>query len=172
MALLVQSSTPSFNPEGLEEYLRQTDEERRQKADEQIRTIQTKIPEFVVEKLKGIYPGPEFLSKAVKSHEILVDAFKKRTQTPIADQGPLETYLDFLDFRKIIEASDNWQHFKDELSIPLPGEKKGLAKYVKWFDEINRLRRIPAHPYGKLYKDEDVELLNSVYDQLKERSIL
>lgn len=171
LCVLVNAKYPDFNPEGMEQHLRETAEERRVRADEQVRDIQTKVPEYVVEKLREIYPGPNFLDRAVKNQEILVDAFRKRTQTPIDDQEPLETYLDFLDFRKIVETKENWPNF-ESLSIKLPDERKGQPKYVKWFDEINRLRRIPAHPFGKRYKDADIELLDFVYSALRERGVI
>ena len=91
---------------------------------------------------------------------------------PVDEQDALETYLDFVDFRKIVESKENWFHFENELSIPLPDEKKGQAKYVKWFDEINRLRRIPAHPFGKRYRDEDIALLDYVFQQLSDRGVV
>jgi DGQHR domain-containing protein len=172
MCTFIRSRYPEFSPDGLDAYLRETADERRLRADEQIRQIQSLVPEFVVNRLKSIYPGSNFLDRAVRNQEILVDAFKKRTQVPVDEQDALETYLDFVDFRKIVESKENWFHFENELSIPLPDEKKGQAKYVKWFDEINRLRRIPAHPFGKRYRDEDIALLDYVFQQLSDRGVV
>jgi hypothetical protein len=171
LASLVRQDFPSFNPDGLEEHLRETADERRQKADDYIREIQQSVPQYVVSRLQEIYPGPNFLDLGIKNQEILVDAFRKRTQTPVEDQEPLETYIDFIDFRKIVEAKENWPHF-EQLSIQLPEEKKGQVKYLRWFDEVNRLRRIPAHPFGKRYKDKDIEILNFVYNQLENKNII
>jgi DGQHR domain-containing protein len=172
LAVLVRETAPMFGPEGLDDFLRQTADERRLRADEQIREIQTCVPAFVVKRLKELYSGQNFLQQAVKNQEILVDAFRKQTQAPLDEQGPLETYMDFLDFRKVVETNENWPHFKDELSISLLDEKKGQAKYVKWFDEINRLRRVPAHPFGKLYKDADIAILEHVYGELASRGVV
>jgi hypothetical protein len=172
LAVLVRENAPTFGPEGLDDFLRQTADERRLRADEQIREIQTRVPAFVVERLKELYSGQNFLQQAVKNQEILVDAFRKQTQAPLDEQGPLETYMDFLDFRKVVETAENWPNFKDELSISLLDEKKGQAKYVKWFDEVNRLRRVPAHPFGKLYKDADIAILEHVYGELASRGVV
>jgi DGQHR domain-containing protein len=172
LCVMIRGEFPAFAPDGLDDHLRETDDDRRAKADGQVRQIQSKVPEFVIARLKEIYPGQHYLDRAVKNQEILVEAFKKRTQTPIEDQDELETYLDFLDFRKIVEAKENWPHFSDYLSIPLADERPGQAKYVKWFDEINRIRRIPAHPFGKRYKDEDISTLDYVYQRLQDRNIV
>jgi DNA sulfur modification protein DndB len=37
-----------------------------------------------------------------------------------------------------------------------------MAKYVKWFDEVNRIRRIPAHPYKRSYSRDDLQLLKLI----------
>ena len=163
---LIRTEYPKFLPTGLEDFLRETAEETTQRADRQIRVIQEEIPAFVVRRLKEIYPNDEkFLAKAVKNQEVLISAFKKQSEAPAEEQGPLETYIDFIDFRKIVEARENWPKFSDELSIRLPQETHA-ARYIKWFDEINRLRRISAHPYGKQYKDSDIEILECVFDRL------
>jgi DNA sulfur modification protein DndB len=160
LALLVNGKNANFKPTGLDDFIRENDETRRDEADSLVRIIQSKVPEFVVQKLKGVYGEVDWLKKACKNKEVISKAFAKSLDEDEA--GPIETYLDFLDFKKIVESTENWQYFSDSLNIMLETERKGSAKYLKWFDEVNRIRRIPAHPYGKTYKDEDVELLRRV----------
>ncbi len=169
---LVRTEFPTFAPTGLEEFLRETAEETTQRADRQIRIIQEQVPAFVVRRLKELFPDDDkFLAKAIKNQEILVSAFKKQSEAPAEEQGPLETYIDFIDFRKIVELKDNWPKFADELNIRLPQETHA-ARHIKWFDEINRLRRISAHPYGKQYKDSDIEILDCVFENLYKAGII
>lgn len=172
LSIKVRSSYPSFNPEGLSDFLKETEISRVERADKQIRLIQQHVPKFVIEKLKTIYDGSNFLQKAVKNKDILVSAFEKQNSVEAEEQGPLETYIDFLEFRKIIETKENWPSFSDTLSILLPDEKKGQSKGIKWFDEINRLRRVPAHPFGKEYKDGDVVILDHVFGKLLENGVI
>ena len=61
----------------------------------------------------------------------------------------IETYLDFIELKKIIEHPQNWSLFSGALNIRLPGEKGGQAKYLRWMDFIIDIRRVPAHPYGR-----------------------
>ena len=55
--------------------------------------------------------------------------------------------------------------------LQLPGEQNGRAKYLSWFDDINRLRRVSAHPYNRGYDDLQVERLNMIHAKLKERNV-
>ena len=53
------------------------------------------------------------------------------------------------------------------LSIPLPDEPSGKHFYRGWFDAINKIRRVAAHPSGRAYKASDLEVLSIVVDHLK-----
>ena len=55
---------------------------------------------------------------------------------------------------------------KDALSIRLPEDPKGKHFYKTWFDSLNKIRRIPAHPAGRNYKQDDIETLAIVVDHL------
>jgi DNA sulfur modification protein DndB len=59
------------------------------------------------------------------------------------------------------------EEVKDALSIRLPPDQSGKHFYSTWFDSINRIRRIPAHPSGRAYKPKDIETLAIVVDHLK-----
>lgn len=163
---LIRSKFPAFAPVGLDDFLTATAEETTKRADRQIRLLQEEVPAFIVKRLKELYPDDErFLQRAVRNQEILVSAFKKQSDAPLDEQGPLETYIDFIDFKKIVESKDNWPKFCDELNIRIPNEVHA-ARYIRWFDEINRLRRISAHPFGKQYRDSDIAILECVCENL------
>ena len=169
---IVKSKFKTFAPTGHEDYVKEIEEERERGADLKIKSLQSNIPAFIIDRLQKFYGSDEkFLSKAVKNKDILQSAYKKQQEVDADDQGPLETYIDFIDFKKIIETKENWPSFQDALSVRLPGEAHA-ARYLKWFEEINRIRRIPVHPYGKQYKDNDLEILESVWIQLCEREVI
>jgi DNA sulfur modification protein DndB len=164
LAKLVGESFAAFVPAGLEDFIRENDDSRRDEADKLVRVIQSKVPEYIVVKMKAVYGTDDWLKKACKNKDIVAGAYRKSLEEDEA--GPIESYLDFLDFKKIVEANENWGHFSDSLNIRLETERKGSAKYLKWFDEVNRIRRIPAHPFGKSYKDDDISLLREVNTSL------
>ncbi|MGG5817671.1 DGQHR domain-containing protein [Falsiroseomonas sp. HW251] len=171
---LVRSKYPDFSPAGFAEDLRKYDADRRRDADQKVRAIQESVHRFVIHKLREVYPSndDDYLRKAVENKEILKKAFEKQLEADEKDRKDLGTYLDFIDLRKIVETPKNWEHFKTALSIQLPGEQKGRAKYVTWFDQVNKLRRVSAHPYNRGYDDEEINMLIAAYQGLIERGVI
>ena len=170
---LIRAKFGDFCPAGFEDDLRKYDIDRRRDADQKVVSIQEAVHRFVVNKLKEIYrsAGNDYLSEAVENKEILKKAFERQLDDG-KDRKDLGTYLDFIDLRKIIEPPKHWEHFKGELSIPLPTEQKGRAKYTAWFDQVNKLRRNAAHPYNRGYDDEEIDTLNKVHQELIQRGVI
>lgn len=172
---LVRAKTPAFDPAGFAKDLRKYDSARRQVADEQVRKIVESVHAHVVETLRAHYEGSsdDFLELAVENKEILKKAYEKRLDDAAADKRDLATYLDFVDLRKIVERPKNWDLFRASLNIRLPqdGENKN-AKCVSWFDEINKLRRISAHPYNRFYDDEQVMMVGVIHRNLEQTGVL
>ncbi|MCC5613405.1 hypothetical protein LC612_43705 [Nostoc sp. CHAB 5834] len=171
LADIVKTKFPSFTPSGYDEFVKENEEAITALSDQRVRIIQEQVPAFIVSRLKSAYEGEKYLQQAIKNKDILEGAFKKQLAADMDDQGPFETYIDFIDFRKIIETKENWPKFSDVLSIRLPNEAHA-ARYLKWFDEINRIRRIPAHPFRKKYKEMDIELLESVFESLSVNGVI
>jgi hypothetical protein len=141
-------------------------------SDRKIRVIQECVQGFVLDRLKVAYGGDNYLENAIDNKELLKKTYEKYLDDEPADRKELSTYLDFLDLRKIVESPKNWELFKDTLNFQLPTEKKGKARYVTWFDEVNKIRRIPAHPFNRAYSDAEVDTLNFVYSQLTQRGVI
>jgi hypothetical protein len=142
---LIHEKNAGFSPRGFDDYRKSTSEDRAENADRQVKWIVSTVHDLVIQTLKKVY-GDEFFDAGIKNKEIRLSAHKKRTDDD--DAKPVETYLDFIELKRIVETSENWPHFKDTLNIPIDGQQKGLAKYVAWFEEINKIRRVPAHPFG------------------------
>jgi DNA sulfur modification protein DndB len=123
------------------------------------------VHKHVVATLKSKY-GNSFFDEGISSKEIQINAHKKRLEDDSGARGGPERYLDFLDLRKIIEQKDNWPFFESIFNIPLPKQKKGIAKYILWFEEVNRIRRVSAHPFERAYSQADLEILQLVAAQL------
>ncbi|WP_225768704.1 DGQHR domain-containing protein [Inquilinus sp. Marseille-Q2685] len=170
---LVGKQFSDFEPPGFRDDLRKYDAERTDTADRWVRAVQEEVHRHVVEVLRREYgPGDDYLEKGIDNKEILKKAFDKRLDADGDDKKDMATYLDFLDLRKIVESQRNWSFFSDSLNIQLPSERKGKAKYVAWFDEINKARRVSAHPYNRGYSDEEVSTIEFVFNELHRRGVI
>jgi hypothetical protein len=170
---LVGDQFPAFDPPGYRDDLRKYDAVRTRTADQKVRAIQESVHGYVVETLKQHYgPGEDYLEKGIDSKEILKKAYEKRIESDDKDRKDMGTYFDFIDLKKIIEGPKNWPYFADKLDLPLVGERKGKMRHTNWFVEVNKTRRISAHPYNRGYSDEEVAILDHVYNKLKENGVI
>lgn len=165
-ANLISEEVASFSVEGLDEFRVNTSKGRTDQGDQAVRWISDTLHTFVVGKLREVY-GADFFEKGIKNKDIKIKAYSKRADTDPDGNTSLETYLDIIELKKIIETNENWPYFKDVLNIQLPSQQKGLAKYVRWIDDFNDVRKIYAHPFNRSYSDDDVELLDLVQGKLK-----
>lgn len=163
---LISEHVPSFLVEGLDEFRVNTSKGRTDQGDQAVRWISDTLHSYVVDKLREVY-GADFFEKGIKNKDIKIKAYSKRADTDPEGNTPLETYLDIIELKKIAETNENWPHFRDVLNIPIPGQQKGLAKYIKWFDDFNDIRKIYAHPFNRSYSDSDIALLELVQSRLK-----
>lgn len=164
---LVRNEYLNFEPDGFEDFIQTMSAEVVQQADDQVRWVQTIVPEYVFDVLKNEF-GTQFFEMGVPK-EIQKACQAKRIDDDLEDQLPVETYLDWLQIRKVIEQKDLRDKFKDVLSIQMDREPNGRHFYASWFDQMNDVRRIAAHPAGRQYKTEDTEFLKAIVSALKER---
>jgi DNA sulfur modification protein DndB len=166
LSQIVNADLPTFQPSGFQEWKSDITKEQQERADKDARWIQDKVHGFVVQKLRETY-GENFFDLGISSKDIKLKAHDKRMSEESQDQtGGPERYLDFVDLKRIVEQKENWPHFEVTLNIKLPNQKKGMAKYIQWFDEINKIRRISAHPYQRSYSEADLEILKLVAQHL------
>lgn len=161
---LVREAEPEFSPEGYEDFKRLSSDEVTGLADRQVKWIQTVVPAYLLGKLRLIY-GDDFFEQAVP-REIQKACQAKRIDDDTGEKLPVETYLDWIQLEKIASQKDIREQVKDVLSIRLDHESGGKHFYSGWFDDINKIRRIVAHPSGRSYKDEDLKVLSSVVEHL------
>jgi DNA sulfur modification protein DndB len=165
LSKITNSSLSDFKPTGFEQWLSELDKEQQEHADKMAKWIQDVVHRRVVETLKREY-GENFFDEGISNKDIQVSAYKKRLDDEGAKRGGPERYLDFVDLRKIVEQKENWPHFECVFNIPLPNQRRGLAKYVLWFEEVNRIRRVSAHPYERTYSESDLRILQLVSTKL------
>lgn len=160
----VNRKFPDFRPAGFEQWLSELGLGEQEKADKDARWIQGKVHSIVVDKLRELY-GKKFFDRGISNKDTNRSSYEKIGRRRGGSRRVGEI-LEFLELRKIVEQKDNWPHFAASFNIPLPGQQKGLAKYVKWFDEVNRIRRVSAHPYQRTYSQQDLEILQIVTKKL------
>lgn len=164
---LIHNKIPEFSPEGYDDYVQSQSEEKIKIADAILKELQSIIPAYIFNKFREIYPGGNYLEKGVPDVDMRTKAYKKQQQTPIERRSPkLEAYFEFIELKKIVEAKNNWNLFKDVFNIQL-SEKKSLNKNTAWMDRINELRRVPGHSFEREYKVEDFEFLDWICDKLR-----
>jgi DNA sulfur modification protein DndB len=167
---LVQTAFPDFHPDDFVNLQIEKNSTEMERATKLTISIVERIHNHVVKVLKQTY-GIDYFDKGIPQKEIKVRAMEKKYDDASGSPMPPENYLDVVDLKRIIEHNSNWDLFKSSLGIRMPSEQKGQAKFVKWLDKLNEIRRIPAHPYGRNYSDADIELIEFIDQELSERNI-
>jgi DNA sulfur modification protein DndB len=165
---IIKDQISDFEPEGMEEWQEEQSEEKIYIADKKIKEINVIVQKYIFSLFKVNY-GVEkdaYWNKGILDKQIKTKAYEKSLDEDDESRLPLENYLDFIDYKKIVENKTHWDLFKSVFDIPEPGEK-GYAKNLKWMDRINALRRIPAHATEKRnYRVEDFDYIDFIYDKL------
>jgi len=171
LCTMIKARYSDFQPEGLEDWEAEQSEERIQEADGRLKTIVSEMRRYIFEVFRAVYGEQRqaYWDKGVTDKALKTAAYNKSLDYEVEERLPLETYLEVLEMKKIIESRENWPRFKAAFNIPEPGEK-GLAKNLKWMDRINELRRIPGHPAKERhYKVEDFQYIEFIHSELMTR---
>ncbi|MBB3391609.1 DGQHR domain-containing protein [Rhizobium sp. BK275] len=161
---LVVGAAPDFAPEGYRDFKRLSSDEVTDLADRQVKWIQKVVPAYILQNLR-IQFGDDYFDRAVPK-EIQKVCQAKRIDDEDGEKLPVETYLDWIQLQKIIVQKEVRDTVKEVLSIQLQNEGGGKHFYSGWFDSINRIRRIAAHPNGRSYKDDDLQVISLVVEHL------
>lgn len=162
---LIENDVLGLRPDGFEEYKKVTSEEITDLADRQVKWIQAVVPQYVKDTLRAKFGDGYFEEVVPKEVQKVCQA--KRIDDDAQDKLPVEDYLDWIQFAKLSTMKEIREEVKEALSIRLPADMPGKHFYATWFDAINRIRRIAAHPSGRDYKSNDIEILSIVTDHLK-----
>jgi DNA sulfur modification protein DndB len=170
LCAIVRTKYPTFKPQGFDDFVSERTAEVAGEADARTKSIVDRVHNHVVNVLRASWGLEHFFHKGIPQKEIKISATAKMYEDKDLPM-PVENYLDVIDLKSIIEHKQNWEFFKDTMSIQLPDEKKGHHQYVKWLVRLNEVRRIPAHPYGRSYKEQDLEFLEFIDEQLQARNV-
>ena len=153
----------SFNPHGLDEFIRDEKAQTNHHAKEIIDRIEVSLQRFVLDRIKeefGIDADQWWVSgipTAVRK------SASSRWEDDNGNRGAREYYLDLIDYRMIIQA--NWSIFQTSLGY---GKINGKDNKTKWLVEINEARKIVAHASsGKTVSFEQLEQLRLIDEWLR-----
>lgn len=161
---IIHTKIPDFGSDEFIGHLHKKADQRVTETNESIIDLVKTIRSYVIHILKKVYGTKEMKSgeKAywelgIENAKAREDAYKLQQAAPVEKRLPKEVYLELLDLMKIVRQKGNWPHFESAFNIPLPGEREGSKTYyLDWMENLNELRRIPAHPADlRTYEEED-----------------
>jgi len=168
---MIKESFSDFTPEGMDGWTQGQSDELVTEADRKLKELNVKVQKSIFDIFKIRYgiENQAYFNKGIVDKKIMARAFEKSLDDEDDVRLPLENYLDFIEYKKIVESKIHWPLFKPLFDIPEPGEK-GYSKNVRWMERVNELRRIPAHATEKRnYKAPDFEYIDYVYDEFMQR---
>ena len=168
---LIKTRFADFQPEGMADWEAEQSEDHISNADSKLKSIVSEMREYIFNSFRSMY-GTEpsaYWEKGIADKTVKIAAYNRALDTPVDERLALETYLEVLEMKKIVETKTVWPMFRLVFNIPEPGEK-GQAKNLKWMERVNELRRIPAHPAKeRKYKIEDFEYIDFIYEEFTRR---
>ncbi len=168
---MIKAKYSDFEPEGMENWEQEQSEERIQEADAKLKDIVSEMRGYIFAVFRTKYGDDKdaYWYRGVTDKALKAEAYKRSLDYEVDERLPLETYLEVVEMKRIVENRQNWSLFKSVFNIPESGQK-GLAKNLKWMDQINELRRIPAHPAKeRRYRVEDFEYIDFIHEELLKR---
>lgn len=168
---MIKEKFSDFTPEGMDDWAQEQSDDLVADADRKLKELNVQVQKSIFDIFKKRYgiENQAYLNKGIADKKIMTRAFEKSLDDDDDARLPLENYLDFIDYKKIVENKLHWPLFKPLFDIPEPGEK-GYSKNIRWMERVNELRRIPAHATEKRnYKVTDFEYIDFVYDEFMQR---
>ena len=170
---IVHAHFADFLPEGLAAWTEEQSDDRIDRADRRLKQINVIVQKVIFDKFKSEYGREKdaYWNKGVVDKAIKAKAYEKSLDDTDDARLPLENYLDFIQYKKIVENKTHWPLFAPVFDIPEPGEK-GYSKNIQWMERINELRRIPAHATeNRRYTVEDFNYIDFIFGALAERLV-
>jgi DNA sulfur modification protein DndB len=166
---LVRTVFSDFAPEGLDEWAAEQSDENIKGADLKLKQLNIWVQAYIFHKFKEVYglDRDAYWHKGIVDKGIKAKAYQKSLDDDDESRLPLENYLDFIEYKKIVEHKQHWPLFKPAFDIALPGEK-GYSKNLGWMDRVNELRRISAHPTKeRSYRIEDFHFIDFIHEEFR-----
>lgn len=171
LCTIIHTKLSTFGSAEFKTRLAKRKDERVTQTHQDIIKLNQDLADYIIAILKRVYGSGEeesgekaWWEQGIESQKAKENSYRKFLEgNKDGKKLPKEAYLDLLDYRDIIKQKNNWPQFESVFNIPLPTEKKGKVYYLDWLEELNKLRRIPAHPSGaRGYDESDYEFIKLI----------
>lgn len=107
---ILKNEFGDFNPDGMEDWETEQSDEKITDADQKIKDLNIKVQSFIFEVFKKIYgeKNDAYWEKGVIDKNIKMAAYGKSQEYEVEDRLPLENYLEFIEYKKIVENKAHW----------------------------------------------------------------
>jgi DGQHR domain-containing protein len=137
----IKTKFPTFNPEGLDEYIEGEKAQTTQRAKQAIDHIEMMLQRIILEELKRECGSDENEWWMVGIPKAVRMKVSQRHEDDDNKRGGKEFYFDLIDYKHIAAYSQNWPLFEPILGFGKGGKDKKLA----WLDYVNEKRKLVAH---------------------------
>lgn len=152
----IRDQIPTFNPNGLDEFIASEKQQTNAKAKTIIDRIESLLQQTCIEVLSGEFGKESWWVDGVP--KTVRAAASSRFEDDNGKRGERWFYFDLIDYRKI--AIENWALFEDIFGY---GKQSGKDKKTQWFANVNESRKIVAHASsGKTLTLEELEFLQVI----------
>lgn len=152
----IREQIPTFNPNGLDDFITSEKQQTNAKAKTIIDGIESLLQQTCMEVLIAEFGNESWWLDGVP--KTVRTAASGRFEDDNGKRGERWYYFDLIDYRKI--ATENWALFEDIFGY---GKQSGKEKKTQWFANVNDLRKIVAHASsGKTVTLEELEFLQDI----------
>lgn len=152
----IREKIPTFNPNGLDEFIASEKQQTNAKAKIIIDGIENLLQRTCIEVLSEEFGEESWWVEGVPKS--VRTAASTRYEDDNGKRGERWFYFDLIDYRKI--AMENWTLFE---GIFGHGKQSGKEKKTQWLVNVNESRKIVAHASsGKTLSLEELEFLQNI----------
>ncbi|RJR43374.1 MAG: DGQHR domain-containing protein [Deltaproteobacteria bacterium] len=159
---VIQETRKDFNPEGLEQYIKDSSKQYNTRSFEMIRDIETYLKEDIRERLEVEHGKKNWWKKGVpfkvyEAAEKEASRANRLIEDPEKEVEPWDK-LHFIDYRDII--LHNWRKLFEE-KYAYPGVKGNKEERTKWLEKLNTIRNQNVHVYS--VTEEEFKFLTELH---------
>ena len=166
----IRNKKPSYNPEGLDEWLETQDKDLQEKGKKIGKSIEEQIKQKVLNKLEDLYGN---------TWENQIKSIKAKCLLRMGDEGTdIDNWTEYLilqDFKEIIDSKwreqkendENFVTFEDEFSIQTEKASNTKAEKLRWINDLISFSKSWTTAKGKALTQADVNEMESILQCLR-----
>ena len=114
LSKLIRERFSDFSPDGMDDWEKEQSEEHVVEADRKLKDLNILVQKAIFDIFKEKYglENDAYWNKGISDKKIKTDAYSKSLDDEDEDRLPLENYLSFIEYKKIVENKTNWPLFK------------------------------------------------------------